>query len=263
MDYPKSTPNVGLLNGKFVDENTSTGVVGSLIPSSWGNSVTDELLNVIRAGGEEPVEDQNDQLLAAIQVIVQGYIPSEQVRTTLAEYGITDAYTKAQTYSRSEVAEYVSEQAYSKVQTYAKSEIEALTAQATEAKQGTAKVASDTQMLEGTSDAVMLTPKKARKGFAISLAENGYIAFPTWLGGLILQWGAVPAAAADTVVALSFPLAFPGSCLGGLSVGNRATPVSGGTSSWYFASPTKNGATLVHDGSNGGTMGAYWFSWGN
>lgn len=103
MDYPKSVPNVGLVNGKFVDENTSTGQVGSLIPSTWGNAVTDELLNVIRAGGEQPEESDNDQLLAAIKTIVRDSIPPEKIRTTLAEYGITDAYTKSVTYTKAEV----------------------------------------------------------------------------------------------------------------------------------------------------------------
>ncbi|MCL9653580.1 phage tail protein [Pseudomonas protegens] len=103
MDYPKSVPNVGLVNGKFVDENTATGQVGSLIPSSWGNAVTDELLNVIRAGGEQPAENDNDQLLAAIKAIVRDSIPPEKIRTTLAEYGITDAYTKSVTYTKAEV----------------------------------------------------------------------------------------------------------------------------------------------------------------
>lgn len=103
MDYPKSVPNVGLVNGKFVDENTTTGQVGSLIPSSWGNAVTDELLNVIQAGGEQPAENDNDQLLAAIKAIVRDSIPPEKIRTTLAEYGITDAYTKSLTYTKAEV----------------------------------------------------------------------------------------------------------------------------------------------------------------
>ncbi|QYM99291.1 phage tail protein [Pseudomonas protegens] len=103
MDYPKSVPNVGLVNGKFVDENTATGQVGSLIPSSWGNAVTDELLNVIQAGGEQPAENDNDQLLAAIKASVRDSIPPEKIRTTLAEYGITDAYTKSVTYTKTEV----------------------------------------------------------------------------------------------------------------------------------------------------------------
>lgn len=67
MDYPKRIPNVGLVGGKFVDENVSTGLPGSLIPSAWGNAVTDELLAVIKAAGLVPSEDNNAQLLQAIQ----------------------------------------------------------------------------------------------------------------------------------------------------------------------------------------------------
>lgn len=103
MDYPKSVPSVGLKDGKFIDENPVTGQVGSLISSEWGNAVTDELLNVIRAGGEEPAEAEHDQLLAAIKTIVKDNIPPEQVRTTLAQYGITDAYTKSVTYTKAEI----------------------------------------------------------------------------------------------------------------------------------------------------------------
>lgn len=67
MDYPKSVPSVGLVGGKFVDENQATGVVGSLIPSQWGNAVTDEMLAVIKAAGLAPDEANNGQLLAALQ----------------------------------------------------------------------------------------------------------------------------------------------------------------------------------------------------
>lgn len=67
MDYPKGMPNVGLVGGKFVDENVSTGLPGSLIPATWGNAVTDELLAVIRAAGLVPSEGNNAQLLQAIQ----------------------------------------------------------------------------------------------------------------------------------------------------------------------------------------------------
>ena len=74
MDYPKSVPNVGLVDGKFVDENPSTGQVGSLIPSAWGNSVTQELLNVIKAAGLSPDENQLNQLLKAIQIFASSDI---------------------------------------------------------------------------------------------------------------------------------------------------------------------------------------------
>jgi len=85
-----------------------------------------------------------------------------------------------------------------------------LAAQATEINQGTAKVATDAQMLDSANDAVIVTPKKARKGFSISLTTNGYITFPSWLGGLIVQWGSA-LFSGDTPV--TFPIAFPSSCL--------------------------------------------------
>ncbi|WP_343675156.1 gp53-like domain-containing protein [Paraburkholderia heleia] len=90
--------------------------------------------------------------------------------------------------------------------------------QAAEATQGTAKVATQAQTNSGTDDTTIVTPKKLRAGFAVSLSSNGYIAFPTWLSGLIVQWGfratltAVPAGSSAPVT-WTFPLAFPAACL--------------------------------------------------
>lgn len=69
MDYPKSVPSAGLVNGKFVDENPLTGTPGSLIPADWGNGVTQEILNVIKAADLTPDEKKYDQLLQAIQSV--------------------------------------------------------------------------------------------------------------------------------------------------------------------------------------------------
>lgn len=69
MDYPKSVPSAGLVNGKFVDENPLTGTPGSLIPADWGNGVTEEILNVIKAGELVPDEQKYDQLLQAIRSV--------------------------------------------------------------------------------------------------------------------------------------------------------------------------------------------------
>lgn len=76
MDYPKSVPSSGLVNGKFVDENPLTGTPGSLIPAAWGNGVTEELLSVIRAAGLVPSESESDQLLRALKsVLSQDALP--------------------------------------------------------------------------------------------------------------------------------------------------------------------------------------------
>lgn len=86
MDYPKSVPSVGLVDGKFVDENQSTGVVGSLIPSAWGNAVTDEILNVLVGAGIAPAEGTNNQLLAAIRALTPGRLIGVQVFISSATY---------------------------------------------------------------------------------------------------------------------------------------------------------------------------------
>jgi hypothetical protein len=76
MDYPKSVPGSGLVNGKFVDENPLTGTPGSLIPATWGNAVTEELLTVIRAAGLVPSESESNQLLKALKsVLSQDALP--------------------------------------------------------------------------------------------------------------------------------------------------------------------------------------------
>ena len=100
------------------------------------------------------------------------------------------------------------------------------TSQATEVNQGTAKVATQVQVNAGADDETIVTPKKLRFGFSISLALNGYIMFPTWLGGLVFQWGRVTQAL-GTISTVPFPVAFPNACmfLIGGAYGNLAPTV--------------------------------------
>lgn len=70
MDFPKSVPGVGLVNGKFIDEDPLAATPGSLIPSAWGNAVTQELLKVIEDAGLVPAEEDNTQLSQAIEKLV-------------------------------------------------------------------------------------------------------------------------------------------------------------------------------------------------
>lgn len=94
MDYPKSVPGVGLVDGKFIDENTTTGQVGSLIPCSWGNAVTDEILSVIKAAGLEPGEEDHDQLLRAIGVLVEAALPELPGEATSTVLGLVKQASK-------------------------------------------------------------------------------------------------------------------------------------------------------------------------
>jgi hypothetical protein len=70
MDYPNSVPSAGLVNGKFVDEDPLAGTPGSLIPASWGNGVTEEILGVINEAKLTAAEGNNKQLLEAIKKLL-------------------------------------------------------------------------------------------------------------------------------------------------------------------------------------------------
>lgn len=84
MDYPKSVPSVGLVNGRFVDENPVEGSPGSLIPAVWGNSVTQEILAVISGADMTPSEADTQQLFKAVQKIIGTTTPTRSVITRLA-----------------------------------------------------------------------------------------------------------------------------------------------------------------------------------
>ncbi|AZC29252.1 Prophage tail fiber protein [Pseudomonas chlororaphis subsp. piscium] len=84
MDYPNSVPSVGLVDGRFIDENAISGVPGSLIPAAWGNGVTQEILSVVKSAGIAPNENDNAQLLKALQVIVGKASPMLSVVKNIA-----------------------------------------------------------------------------------------------------------------------------------------------------------------------------------
>jgi phage-related tail fiber protein len=87
-----------------------------------------------------------------------------------------------------------------------------LATQATENNQGTAKVATQPMTDAGVDDATIVTPKKMRFGFAMNFtAASGYVLFPTWLGGLLIQYGRA-SLAADQFTTLTWPLAWPDAC---------------------------------------------------
>ncbi len=87
-------------------------------------------------------------------------------------------------------------------------DLAALAQQATEIKRGTAQIATQELTDTGANDTTTVTPKKLRWGFQILKAINGYIIFPSWLGGLIIQWGRV-SGNGGTDIATAFPIAFP------------------------------------------------------
>ncbi|WP_460127657.1 phage tail protein [Pseudomonas sp. H1_D05] len=146
-------------------------------------------------------EDKIAGTFARVNVDKRGIVLSGDNPDTLAEFGITDVYTITQV-------------------------DELLPQQATETRQGTAKLATQGLTDAGTDDKTIVTPKKLRWGFASFFANNGYIVLPSWLGGLILQWVGTTNLGSQGAIS-TFPLAFPTACYGvWLTGANGSSPGS-------------------------------------
>lgn len=154
MDFPRSVPSVGLVDGKFIDEDALAGTPGSLIPSAWGNAVTLEMIKVIEDSGLTPDEDDNTQLSAAIDLKIS---ESSVAFATQAEAEAGESSTKAMSPLRVF-------QAIAKVIT-----------QATESAFGWLKIATQAQVNAGTDDAAAVTSKK----LSAALQSQSATAFPT------------------------------------------------------------------------------------
>lgn len=83
--------------------------------------------------------------------------------------------------------------------------------QGSETVLGMMKVATTLQTTAGTADDVAVTPKKLKLGFDFIASANGFIVFPSWLGGFIIQWGGIPPIEPGASAVITYPTVFTNS----------------------------------------------------
>lgn len=155
--------------------------------------------------------------------------------------------------------------------------IRAAAAGATELVRGALRVGTQSEINAGVLDDVAVTPKKLRMGFAVQFGANGYVALPTWLSGLIFQWGSVSLPSIMAGVGGSgvlgnivFPVTFPNACRAVLPI-TTSTGSSGGEHvelkiniDGFRPNSFELAALRLAGGNSGGeTIGITWFSIGH
>ncbi|MFM4793250.1 gp53-like domain-containing protein [Aeromonas hydrophila] len=151
----------------------------------------------------------------SVTVDAKGNITAGSNPTTLSGYGITDAVPSSQLATEA-VKGIAAIATQAEVNTgtddtkfVTAKKLLAWVKQASETVLGMMKVATQSQTDTGTDDDVAVTPKKLRSGFAALMSPNGYVAFPTWMGGLIIQWGRTPDSIANADIVVTLPITFP------------------------------------------------------
>lgn len=81
-------------DGLFHDGNPATGTVGTIVTAVWLNAVGGELENMVIGLGGTLDSTKNDQIKTLLLAALEN---KSSKANTLAGYGITDAYTKAET----------------------------------------------------------------------------------------------------------------------------------------------------------------------
>lgn len=177
--------------GLFRYGTVTGGVAPTPLKAEWLNMVQEELANFILAYLPELDAQDNTQLFKAIQAFGERF---PMKATTLAGYGITDAYTKAQTYSQPETDWLLSKKANNAITLAGYGIGDAYT-----------KLVIDALLAEKQTLIDQLAAAKQNKNTALMAATGWHLDSAT---GFLEQWGSGVCGPDSTTAAIDFPRPF-------------------------------------------------------
>lgn len=132
---------------------------------------------------------------------------------------------------------------------------------ATELLQGALRLATQSEVEAGTNDYTAVTPKKLRAGSSFSRDIAGHVAFPRFLGGLIIQWG-FGATDGTGSTTLTLPLVYPTAHLATLANIRASTGGIGIQTYDNFTASVKFRTFNTNSGASLGSTSFFWLSIG-
>lgn len=192
----------GVTAGTF--RSVTVDKYGRIIAGTTPNSLSGYGIEISsQAEAESQADQDNTKPMTALRVWQA--MAKRLTQATEATFGWAKIATQSQTNSGVDDTAFITPKKFS-------AGLNALVVQSTELLKGIAKIASQTQVDLGLDDTTIVTPQKMRFGFTMSFtAASGYVLFPTWLGGLLIQYGRV-SLPGDTGQLFTWPLAWPDAC---------------------------------------------------
>ena len=117
-------------------------------------------------------------------------------------------------------------------------------ASASDTAEGLVERATDAEVITGVDDVRFVTSKKLKLGFSVQLSPNGYFKFPTWLGGLTLNWRRQYVPSGGSYVEIPWATSFPTECFGAF-----VSYWGGGSEAncWVEGTPTTTDVRIDHN----------------
>jgi hypothetical protein len=191
----------------FQGGDPATGTKGTVVPPKWLNDLQEEVAQAIEALGGALDPGDNAQL-AALLISSFANVAGSAGQVFKAAPGVAndEVVTKGQISSFANVAGDAG-QVFKAAPGVANDDVVTKGQAATEGGTGLIELATAGEVQAGTDTGRAVTPA-GLASFASSFSGQGYAQLP---GGLMLQWGENNAVLAGNPV--SFPIAFPNSCL--------------------------------------------------
>jgi hypothetical protein len=300
--------------GYFTGGNPASGIPATIVDADYMNMLMMELMNVIIAGGQTASKTTYNQLLLAIETLIEVRAGNYALDTGVANAYVVALSPALTSYTNGDVVRVRAVNANTGASTLnagggiislvndqggalvsgdvpagsvftavydsvlVKFLITSLVpSQAMSQTQGDARYLLQTNVVTAAGDPTFadnstkaastgwvrgaMAAIATAAGFASSFGANGYIKFPSWLGGWVVQWGGYTPGVNAGSSAITFPISFPTACYG-CWAGCNAVLVGNELLTYSCYPPSVSGTNIQYYSSNTTLRASYWLALG-